>query len=585
MQHAVDTAAGTTSAVNTSAEVVLCSTGLTASDRRLVEASARKLAPQVRFEGDLTDQTTHLIADRVTPRSAKLSCALRLGLPVVIPDWVHACAKMGGIIPLDESHMLPPLSGVVLRCASTSVSTSDIEAIKAAVEGAGGRYAGVDEACTHQLLASRCVNDVNSKHAYEGSQQPILVSPGWLRDSLRLGVAQDEKDYPVPIALTPRLIPRGCTPLGNATNRWNEISVHDQGKPETLLVHHESPAHRALHAASRAAQAATELTLASTVYSGNSAVSAGKAAEDPLQPSYRERQPAMGKNVDDPLEFLRDAVRTDKTLLKRDIINATSTRLCGQDIALDSSSKFFCSPPTGGAKSKVVYSWRELLFALQCAHLSHPNYFLECLRARVEPVVIKDKKVLLQVMDQSSAYQQNASSSVQLQAMNVLLAGPLQRATVDAMCSSTSSSDKNCATSCRPGETLGAVAAYAESRPQPAKMSATFESEGTPGNAELLRQLHNAALERERLNAQLEELTRKLQQERGFANDAARMIISAGSVDDGSSEVHNVPMFNTNGDADFLLNARTEDDVAIDTLATERGGAAEQCDYEGDEFF
>lgn len=46
------------------------------------------------------------------------------------------------------------------------------------------------------------------------------------------------------------------------------------------------------------------------------------------------------------------------------------------------------------------YTWRQLLYGLQCAHLSHPEYFLQCLRSKVEPVLIKDKKVLLKVRDE-----------------------------------------------------------------------------------------------------------------------------------------------------------------------------------------
>ena len=146
--------------------IVLCSTGLSPADRRALEEAAKPLSPHISFEKDLTDQTTHLVATCVSPRSAKLACALRLGLPVVLPQWVHDCAHAGRVVALRELHMLPPLAGVKLQCGGAAISASDHDAIRAAVEGAGGLCAAPGEACTHLMLATRTCDKAGGGDCY-----------------------------------------------------------------------------------------------------------------------------------------------------------------------------------------------------------------------------------------------------------------------------------------------------------------------------------------------------------------------------------------------------------------------------------
>jgi hypothetical protein len=80
--------------------VVLCSTGLDVPTRHAVMTAAAGL-DGVAWHGDLTDRTTHLVAD-VGAHSAKVKCALRLGLPIVSPKWVMDSADRGRLLPIDE---------------------------------------------------------------------------------------------------------------------------------------------------------------------------------------------------------------------------------------------------------------------------------------------------------------------------------------------------------------------------------------------------------------------------------------------------------------------------------------------------
>ena len=92
--------------------IQISSTGLPHADRARLENSVRALGGA--YAGDLTDRTTHLVATKIHPRSAKLACALKLGLPIVLPQWVHASGTAGEPLPLGPHHVPPALSGVVL---------------------------------------------------------------------------------------------------------------------------------------------------------------------------------------------------------------------------------------------------------------------------------------------------------------------------------------------------------------------------------------------------------------------------------------------------------------------------------------
>ncbi|EOD04541.1 hypothetical protein EMIHUDRAFT_221032 [Emiliania huxleyi CCMP1516] len=88
------------------AKVVLCSTGMSRSERDALEASAA-LLPAVSYRGDLTSATTHLLARRGASESAKSACAAERGLPIVAPEWLHDSAREGVLLPLLARYLLP----------------------------------------------------------------------------------------------------------------------------------------------------------------------------------------------------------------------------------------------------------------------------------------------------------------------------------------------------------------------------------------------------------------------------------------------------------------------------------------------
>ena len=100
--------------------IQISSTGLPHADRARLENSVRALGGA--YAGDLTDRTTHLVATKIHPRSAKLACALKLGLPIVLPQWVHASGTAGEPLPLGPHHVPPALSGVVLAAAAAAAA-------------------------------------------------------------------------------------------------------------------------------------------------------------------------------------------------------------------------------------------------------------------------------------------------------------------------------------------------------------------------------------------------------------------------------------------------------------------------------
>lgn len=85
--------------------IVVCSTGLSGSERRLLEETIDALGAS--YTGDLTDRTTHLV---VRPplhgqASEKLRVAAQLGIPIVTASWISDAAK-SGLLELPKAHHL-----------------------------------------------------------------------------------------------------------------------------------------------------------------------------------------------------------------------------------------------------------------------------------------------------------------------------------------------------------------------------------------------------------------------------------------------------------------------------------------------
>ncbi|KAI3481264.1 hypothetical protein L1887_56481 [Cichorium endivia] len=102
---------------------VISITGLSEAKAALTQY-ARELGARV--EGNLTEDVTHLIADR--PGSQKYRFALDLGMHIVSPDWIHAVRNawlQGDDVDahqLEQQHLLPPLSNTTI-CFSSLQAT------------------------------------------------------------------------------------------------------------------------------------------------------------------------------------------------------------------------------------------------------------------------------------------------------------------------------------------------------------------------------------------------------------------------------------------------------------------------------
>ena len=371
--------------------IQISSTGLPEADRARLENSARALGGK--YAGDLTDRTTHLVATKIHPRSAKLACALKLGLPIVLPQWVYASGAAGEPLPLGPHHVPPALSGVVLAVhGHHRLAEADARAAAGLVQSAGGRFSvAIDETVTHVLAHEVGRAEDPLARASAGA---VLVRPEWLRESVRLGRLQDEGRYAVPHAQPPpRLLAADSTrvaetpapaPLGDATS----VTVNHRGQPMPA-----PPPKKARFASVAPA------VIRDGVGAGASGV------------------------VRAPLALLRAAALIGKLPLKEDLSVQPAVRVGDATYATDAPTDMVRKTTSGDE----VYTLKELLFALQNAHLEHSAYFLACVTQRIKPVLLLDKRKLLQVIAPADG------AGVATSAAARLAAGPLAPATAAAL--------------------------------------------------------------------------------------------------------------------------------------------------------
>ena len=106
--------------------LVVSSTGLSAAARVHLDASVRSCGGE--YSGDLTNLTTHLVANDLSTTSQKLDVACRVGLPVVTPRWAHESAEAGALQPLDDYLLVPPSGAHALATPTTQPATTQPEA-------------------------------------------------------------------------------------------------------------------------------------------------------------------------------------------------------------------------------------------------------------------------------------------------------------------------------------------------------------------------------------------------------------------------------------------------------------------------
>lgn len=177
---------------------------------------ARELGARV--EGNLTEDVTHLIADR--PGSEKYRFALQLGMHIIRPDWildVRQAWLAGDNVDaeqLEQQHQLPALSNITL-CFSALVGAERRKFAGLAKE-LGATVSDelrFDGTITHLVSATADPNASSSvqhllhfldraRHGRNGSREQaasriLAVRPEWLIDCQQAGGCLDEAIYSI----------------------------------------------------------------------------------------------------------------------------------------------------------------------------------------------------------------------------------------------------------------------------------------------------------------------------------------------------------------------------------------------------
>ena len=458
-------------------------------------------------DGNLTDMTTHLLATRAAPATEKIQAARRLGLPIARPDWVAASAACGTeLLPLGEEHLLQPLAGVVLFAIGMAYSAVDRNAIRRAIEAAGGVFSPhLDDRVTHIVAHDEISTSERQALAgsLRGAPSASVVRSAWLKDSLRLGVAQDEAAYAA--ALAPPSSERRATPLSALTARTAAsanmaagLAGSDQVAPDPIKSPRTSDASSpdALIAVLRAAAEAGEVPLsgAQPYPEDQARVTLGGQSYELDAPSSLRRQQAVAAIY--------------------------------QSAAEESLAGPACAAAADATLGKP-YTLRELLFALACSGLTHAEYFLACVTEEVDPVLLLDKKLLFGAALRGSDDTVPGKAVHAAHAAHARLSeGPLTIETIEAIgrapfvdAALTSCSPINLVASLTlaaddPGTSGASPAAHqVGASPTDGSGSSTGSSLTTSADerSRLVAQLQAATEERERLNARVASLTHALE--------------------------------------------------------------------------
>ncbi|XP_078670927.1 DNA topoisomerase 2-binding protein 1-like isoform X2 [Branchiostoma floridae x Branchiostoma belcheri] len=142
-----------------------------------------------------TGMVTHLIAGEVG--SKKYHVAVKLGKPIMLPEWIRACWERGKTRHIDatdeefQDYKCPVFKGIVV-CV-TGLDSVDRQEIRTQVEQYGGRYSGElrMKECTH-LVAKE---PKGAKYEFARKWKLHCVTTRWFYESLEAGVCQDENLY------------------------------------------------------------------------------------------------------------------------------------------------------------------------------------------------------------------------------------------------------------------------------------------------------------------------------------------------------------------------------------------------------
>lgn len=198
---------------------IISITGLSESKATLTQ-HARELGARV--EGNLTEDVTHLIADR--PGSEKYRFALELGMHIVSPAWIldirDAWLKGEDVDAeeLEQHHQLPALSNITICfSAVTGPERRRLVALATELGATVSDELRFDGTITHLVSAtsdpsaSSSVQHLlhfldRSRHGRNGSREQaasrlLAVRPQWLDDCQQAGGCLSEQTYSIFVKL------------------------------------------------------------------------------------------------------------------------------------------------------------------------------------------------------------------------------------------------------------------------------------------------------------------------------------------------------------------------------------------------
>eukprot|EP00058_Branchiostoma_floridae_P012092 XP_002597580.1 hypothetical protein BRAFLDRAFT_82314 [Branchiostoma floridae] len=174
-------------------DVVISCSSVEKQERAMIHELVHLMGGRV--AKDFTAMVTHLVAGEVG--SKKYHVAVKLGKPIMLPEWIRACWERGKtrhINATDEEfdqYKCRLFQGCVV-CVS-GLDSVDRQEIRSQVEQHGGRYSGElrMKECTH-LVAKE---PKGAKYEFARKWKLHCVTTRWFYDSLEAGACQDENLY------------------------------------------------------------------------------------------------------------------------------------------------------------------------------------------------------------------------------------------------------------------------------------------------------------------------------------------------------------------------------------------------------
>uniref|UniRef100_A0A1I7Z1H4 DNA topoisomerase 2-binding protein 1 n=1 Tax=Steinernema glaseri TaxID=37863 RepID=A0A1I7Z1H4_9BILA len=174
-------------------DATVCCTGLRSSDRTALMEKVRWMGG--RFQGDLTDKVTHLVAEECDPTSAKYREAVRMKIPVLTKDWIDEAWKHPFVNMTSEEftehYKVPIFSKLVISVSGLPVASRN--EISRLIEHHGGVYSAELKRgkSTHLVVDKNCGDKLRRAKQWEIH----IVTTKWIEKCVIHGVRLNERDY------------------------------------------------------------------------------------------------------------------------------------------------------------------------------------------------------------------------------------------------------------------------------------------------------------------------------------------------------------------------------------------------------